>query len=505
MIDNFIKLNRIIELAELLNHETSFEEMLRLISIKTLEMFECDFVTISILNPETENTVKTVLKDNQKYDSSLIHLINTNINGWMLVHQNNFLSINLSEDNRFLPGVMKGCGVKSAIGTSVKTNNKTVGFLILMRENPEDTFDAEDVKFAEKLSSVISPFIYRIEQIHKYFSCSLADDELINKYTKLGLIGRSSRFLELLKAIDSAAKCDVRVLLEGETGTGKELVARAIHSASNRSGNKFVVVDCGAIPGNLIESELFGHVKGSFTGAMKDRKGLIEEADGGTLFIDEINHLPLDMQIKFLRFLQENEFRPVGSNHIKKSDVRIVAASSVLLHKLVREKKMREEFFYRLNVYPIRIPSLNERIEDVVLLANHFIRIFASAQKKAAETLDSRLMKYVMHNRWTGNIRELENFIERLITIVPPSANVITSDSLPSEIIDDLNKIPLTESSKSSELSLPDSLALLEAQMIRESLVQNNWNQSKAAQTLKIPEQTLRYKMQKLHIKKLDE
>ena len=505
MNDNFVKLNRIIELAELLNYETSFEEMLRLISIKTLEMFECDFVTISILNPETENTVKTVLKDNQKFDSSLIHLINTNINGWMLVNQKNFLSNNLSEDERFLHGVLKGCGVKSAIGTSIQTNNKIVGFLLLLRKSSDDIFNEEDVRFAEKLSSVISPFVYRIEKIHKYFSCSLADDELVNKYAKFGLIGRSNRFLELLKAIDSAAKCDIRVLLEGETGTGKELVARAIHSASNRSENKFVVLDCGAIPTNLIESELFGHVRGSFTGAMKDRRGLIEESDGGTLFIDEVNHLPIDMQIKFLRFLQEQEFRPVGSNQVKKSDVRVVAASSVLLHKLVREKKMREEFFYRLNVYPIKVPSLNERIEDIILLANHFIRIFASNQKKAAESLDSRLMNYVMHKSWTGNIRELENFIERLVALASPSGKVISSDLLPSEISDELNNLQLMESSMSSALSLPDSLSLMEAQLIREALIQNNWNQSKAAQTLKIPEQTLRYKMQKLHIKKSDE
>jgi len=168
----------------------------------------------------------------------------------------------------------------------------------------------------------------------------------------------------------------VRILLEGENGTGKELVAHAVHQLSSRSEKKFVGIDCGAIQPNLVESELFGHVKGAFTGATMDRMGLFEEANGGTLFMDEINNLPVEMQSKLLRVLQDEEIRPVGSNQIRKINVRIITASSSSLKKLVNENKFREDLYYRLNVYPIYVPMLKERIEDIPLLAEHFLKKF---------------------------------------------------------------------------------------------------------------------------------
>lgn len=500
MINKNISLAYLIELAALLNHETSFEEMLRLISLKTIQLFDCDYVNISVLNPETQNTVKTVFKDEAMFGSSSLHLVNINISGWVLKNRQSFISNNLPADNRFLKGMLKNCGIRSAIGTLLLTNDQPIGLVLLLNKDPGREFTEEDVIYSEKLSSVISPFINRIEKIHKYFTCSLPENELLNKYSKLGLIGKSARFVDLLKSIESVARCDVRVLLEGETGTGKELVARAIHNLSKRGDNKFIVVDCTAIPDNLVESELFGHTKGSFTGAMKDRRGIIEDADGGTLFIDEINHLPQDIQVKFLRFLQEKEFRPVGSNQVRKSDVRIITASSIPLSKLVKEKKMREELLYRLNVYPIRIPSLNDRIEDVMLLANHFIKIFAAEQNKNNETLDSELMEYMIHKNWAGNIRELENFIERIVTLAPSNEKIIFKTSLPSEHLEELNNAKKQELSSGSKLSLTEQMEEIEIQIIREALVKQKWNQSRAAATLNIPEQTLRYKMHKYHI-----
>ena len=291
-------------------------------------------------------------------------------------------------------------------------------------------------------------------------------------------------------------------MLEGETGTGKEVVAKAIHKASFLSDKKFVVVDCAAIPENLIESELFGHVKGAFTGAIKDKRGIIEEADGGTLFIDEINHLQRDAQIKLLRFLQEKEFRSIGSNQVKKSNVRIIAASSVKLGKLVKEEKMREELFYRLNVYPIYIPTLNDRFEDIMLLAHHFVRKFALQQNKTVETFDTEIMEYLIHRHWAGNIRELENFIERIVTLSPVNEKIIYRNSLPGEHLEEMQNLKKSKSITGSKLSLTGKITEIEIQIIREALVNNNWNQSKAASALNIPEQTLRYKMHKLKISK---
>ena len=239
------------------------------------------------------------------------------------------------------------------------------------------------MNLAEKFSCVIAPFLNKVEKIEEYFTCPLPDDELLNKYANIGMIGKSERFIDLLKSIEAASKCNVRVLLEGETGTGKELIAKAIHKFSERNTENFSVLDCGTIPESLIESEIFGYVKGAFTGAVKDRMGIIEEANNGTLFIDEVCNLPLEMQSKFLRFLQEKEFRLVGSNEVKKVDVRIIAAASVPLIKLVKEKKFKEELYYRLNVYPIHVPSLDERAEDIATLVNHFIPVFTKEQKKS--------------------------------------------------------------------------------------------------------------------------
>lgn len=486
----------------MLNHETSFEEMLRLISIKTLQLFDCDLVTISILNPETQHTVKTVLKDEKEFDSKFIHMVNINVSGWVIDNKSSFLSNDLMNDERFKKGLLENYGIKSAIGVLLTTNDRPIGVLLILGQNPNKPFTKADLELAENLASVIPPFIYRLEKIQQYFSCSLQEDELINKYSKLGLIGKSERFLELLKSIESVAKCDVRVLLEGETGTGKELIAKAIHKASHRSDKKFVVVDCSSISVSLIESELFGHVKGAFTGAMKDRIGLVEEADGGTLFIDEINHFPTELQAKMLRFLQEKEFRPVGSNEVRKSDVRVIAASSVSLVNLVEQGKMREELFYRLNVYPVIVPSINERVEDITLLAYHFIIKFAAQQNKKVEAFDSELGEYLVNRHWKGNIRELENFIERMVTLSTPFDKIISKEILPPEYQKELEGLKISKTTNGSNLSLTESLAQMEIQLIREALVNNEWNQSKTARALKIPEQTLRHKMHRLHITK---
>lgn len=494
------KVERIIEIASLLNHQVDWNEMLRLITTKTQELFDCSLVKISIFNPLTQNTIKTISENEKKFSSSCLKMVTINISGWLLQNRITFFSNNLPQDERFAKGQLESCTTNSAIGTLLVTNNQPFGMMLLLNKNNTEGFSEVDVKLAEDLSEIISPFIHRIEEINKYFNGNLTENELLNKYSKFGLLGKSDAFVDLLKAVDSAANCDVRVLLEGETGTGKEIVAKAIHKASYLADKKFVVADCASIPENLIESELFGHTKGAFTGAFKDKRGLIEEADGGTLFIDEINHLQRDVQIKLLRFLQEKEFRPIGANQVKKSNLRIIAASSVKLSRLVQEQKMREELFYRLNVYPIYIPNLNERFEDIMLLAHHFVRKFGVQQNKNVETFDTEIMEYLIHRHWAGNVRELENFIERIVTLAPHNEKIIFRNSLPGEHLEEMQNLKKEKLTTGSRLSLTGKITELEIQMIRESLVRNNWNQSKAAVDLNIPEQTLRYKMHKLKI-----
>ncbi|OGU82667.1 MAG: hypothetical protein A2W11_03180 [Ignavibacteria bacterium RBG_16_35_7] len=318
----------------------------------------------------------------------------------------------------------------------------------------------------------------------------------------MGLLGKSEKLIELLQSIDAAARCDVRILLEGESGTGKELVARAVHQLSSRSENKFVAIDCGAIQPNLVESELFGHIKGAFTGAAIDRKGLFEEANGGTLFMDEINNLPVDMQAKLLRVLQDEEIRPVGSNHTRKVNVRIITASSSSIQKLVAENKFREDLFYRLNVYPIYVPPLKERIEDIPLLADHFLKKFSLEQNKEIEGFHEEVLDFIKQRRWAGNIRELENFIERLVTLTTKNQKIIDRKILPLELQKELKKSKKDLPNIPATKSLNESLTDYEEELIRTTLKNCNWNQSKAAQILNISEHDIRYKMAKLKIKR---
>ena len=497
-----LKLDSIIELVQILSQQSSFEETVRIISVKAIQLFDADSAKVMILNPQTENTLKTIYERQKDSFAKTYHLLNVNIAGWVQKQKESLLSPDLSNDKRFSSDIFKNIEVQSAICVALNVGNRSVGTLHLLNKRGNKVFTEDDLKLAEKFSSVIAPFLNKVEKIEEYFACPLPDEDLLNKYADVGLIGKSRIFTDLLKSIEAASKCNVRVLLEGETGSGKELIAKAIHKFSERNTEKFSFIDCGAIPESLIESEIFGYVKGAFTGALKDRIGIIEEANKGTLFIDEVCSLPLEMQSKLLRFLQEKEFRPVGSNEVKKVDVRIIAAASVPLIKLVKDKKFKEELYYRLNVYPIHVPSLDERAEDIASLINHFIPIFAKEQKKSLEAFDSKLMKFLTHRHWAGNIRELENLVERLVTLNPPANKVVGINILPHEYVEEMEQEHFRNYAFQLNLSLSDRLHDIESQMIREALINHDWNQTKAANSLNIPEQTLRYKMHKLKIHK---
>ena len=229
------------------------------------------------------------------------------------------------------------------------------------------------------------------------------------------LVGHSTSFLEQIKKISVVAKTDATVLILGETGTGKELCARAVHYLSQRAGLPFVPVNCGAIPQDLVENELFGHEAGAFTGASGAKAGLIREAQGGTLFLDEIDCLPLQTQAKLLRFLQEREYRPLGSSKTVSADVRVLAASNSDLNERVRAGKLRQDLFYRLNVIPVVLPALRDRPQDIVLLANHFAAKYADAFGKPVPSFSLDAQQLLLCYQWPGNVRELEHTIERAV------------------------------------------------------------------------------------------
>jgi len=497
----FTKLESLIELAQILGQQSDYEEVLRLVVEKACHLVNSDVALIMMINPKTRDTVKTICAE-KNTDDEQNQFLHANISGWVILNNSPLLSPDIKSDGRFRKRLFDKAQAKSAICIPFRVENTIIGTLLVLNNEGNRSFTEYDLSVIEKISAIASPFLHCTQAIARYFVASLPKNVLLGKYAMLGLLGKSQKFVDLLLAIEAAARCDVRVLLEGESGTGKELVARAVHKLSPRSEARFVAIDCGAIQPNLVESELFGHIKGAFTGAMADRRGLFEEANGGTLFLDEINNLAVDMQSKLLRVLQDGEIRPVGSNQTRKINVRIIAASSSSLRQLLAEAKFREDLYYRLNAYPIFVPSLNERVEDIPMLADHFLKTFSLEQNKEIDGFHEEVLDFIKQRRWTGNIRELENFIERLVTLATQKQKIIDRKVLPPELQKELKKTKRTHADVPADKSLRQSLADCEEELIRNAVVGCNWNQSKAARILGISEHSLRYKMEKLKIEK---
>ena len=305
----------------------------------------------------------------------------------------------------------------------------------------------------------------------------------------MDLIGSSARFRALLNDVELVAPVDSAVLIQGETGTGKELIARAIHEASPRRTNRFVALNCAAIPSALLESELFGHEKGAFTGAWTQTKGRFQMADGGTLFLDEIGDMPLELQPKLLRALQEREFERLGSTQTVRVNVRMVAATNQDLEQLVSKKLFRADLFYRLNVIPICLPPLRDRVQDIQPLTEFFVAKFAACLNKSIDSIPDEVMAALKAHDWPGNIRELQNCIERAVLFSPGSVL-----RLP---------LALKQTAKQSSESAARTLADADREHILETLNQTNWligGQGGAADRLGLPRTTLIYKMRKLGI-----
>jgi two-component system response regulator AtoC len=310
------------------------------------------------------------------------------------------------------------------------------------------------------------------------------------------MVVRSAAMDKIFKTVRKIAEYKTTVLIQGESGTGKELVARAIHELSPRAGEQFVAVNCGAIPENLLESELFGHRKGAFTDATRDKKGLITEADGGTLFLDEIGELPFNLQVKLLRVLQEEEIRPVGDTRDIKVDVRVVAATVRDLLEDVKQGRFREDLFYRLNVLPLSIPPLRERMEDVPSLVEHFINLNNVRLGMELSNITQDAMRLMMDYPWPGNVRELENTIEHAM-VLSETAH-IDAENLPVKIRESKDRIRLTL--LSGELSIKKTVRVIEEELIRRALKQTSGNRTAAAKVLEISHRALLYKIKEYGI-----
>lgn len=388
----------------------------------------------------------------------------------------------------------------SFLSVPIKLKGETLGVLSVDRLFSEKGISFEkDLKVLKIIASLIAQAVKLYTDIEKEKKALIEErnalkNELIGRYKVENIIGQSDRMLDVFESIHLAAPSNANILLLGESGTGKELVAKAIHYMSPRAKGPFIKFNCASIPEGLLESELFGHEKGAFTGAISLRKGRFELADKGTIFLDEIGDLPLSLQPKILRVLQEREFEKVGGEKTIKVDVRMIAATSKNLERLVNEGKFREDLYYRLNVIPIVLPPLRERKEDIPLLVEHFLKKYNEENRKsinlAAEVIDL-FKKY----DWPGNVRELENTIERLV--VMSKGSLITLSDIPMNI---RNYSLRQRAQIKTEDKLPTIVEEIERIKIMEALKKTGGNRSKAAKMLGITSRQIGYKIKKLNI-----
>lgn len=294
------------------------------------------------------------------------------------------------------------------------------------------------------------------------------------------IVGMSKKMQNVYTMIENVSQSDANVLIDGQSGTGKELVARSIHRRSTRKNGPFIAVNCSAIPDNLIESELFGHARGAYTGAIDKQKGVFELAHGGTLMLDEIAEMPYNLQSKLLRVIETWEVKPLGSDRIKKTDVRLICATNQNIRQLIEEKKFREDLFYRISTITIHLPSLSERKDDIPLLVNHFLNLIGKKSEKKY-SIDVNAMELLVNHKWAGNVRELENAIERAI---------VTSET---ESLDKMSFRFLSDDSDEYSLNINEDMDLkeLEKKYIRKVLDENGWNKLQAASLLGIDRKTL--------------
>jgi Nif-specific regulatory protein len=319
------------------------------------------------------------------------------------------------------------------------------------------------------------------------------------------LIGESASMKRIHKQIDLVAATDTTVLVLGETGTGKELVARSVHESSPRREGLFGAVNCGALAPTLLESELFGHVKGSFTGAVKDKKGLFEISDGGTLFLDEIGEIAPNLQVKLLRALQEGEVQPVGAVRPKRVNVRIVAATNRDLAKEVEKGTFRQDLFYRINVFPIVLPPLRERRDDIARLCEHFVALYAKKMNKRVAPFTAEASDRLRNYAWPGNVRELQNEMERAVLLAPDGGPIgieELSEKLQQEEEVELTEITGPTGPQGGGKTLKETLAEYEEQVIRRALEENAWNRARTAKFLGISRQAFMTKLSKMNIRK---
>lgn len=479
------------------------DEILKNIIDEAMSLCNAQQGAIMLFEPAQKEIAKTLIRHGEGAGNKLDHYLNNLLAGWISQHRKPLLTNNVPETlgPENLPA--KYHDIISILSVPLELHGASLGVINLVSLTAEQHFGERELRLLEILAAQAAQFIVNARLHEKLFAENLhLRQEVQDKYSFHGIIGHSAKMQEMFALLERVIPTEGRVLLEGESGTGKERVARVIHYNGPRKDKPFLAIDCGALPANLLESELFGYVRGAFTGALRDKKGLFEAANAGTLFLDEIVNMPLEIQSKFLRAIQEGEIRPLGSTQVKKVDVRIIAAASRNLRAEVEAGRFRQDLLFRLNVVNIPLPPLRERKEDIAILADHFLHKMATKYGKEITGFKPETLVCLEAYAWPGNVRELEHIVERMVILAEPSLAYLGLELLPQEMLPP-SFVSHVSSPPESHVTRKKALkAEHEKTTLLEALRKHNWNQSAVAEELGIHESTVRFRMNKHGIKK---
>lgn len=500
-VQDFERLNNVLQV---ICSSLNIDDILQRIITEAINLCHADEGTIMVFGQGTRQVTRTLIRKGKEATATkLNHYLNNLLAGWISRHRKPVTIDNLVDMFGEEKVTKKHRGISSALSVPMEFSGKILGVINLISLKPDKRFTERELRLIKILASQCVQFIVNAKLHDDLFAeTQRLRKEVKDKYSFSGIIGCSPKMLEVFALLEKVIPSESRVLIEGESGTGKEMVARVLHYNGPRKEGPFVTIDCGAVPANLLESELFGHVKGAFTGALRDKKGLFEEANRGTLFLDEIVNMPIEVQAKFLRTIQEGEIRLLGSNKVRKIDVRIVAAASGSLKNHVQAGTLRQDLYYRLNVISINLPPLRERKEDIIVLADYFLGKMVENCGKKVKMFGLDTIAYMEAYPWPGNVRELENTVERMIILADQNTEKLQPDLLPAEIRPELSEKIVSHFQPTPSRGIKSMKEDYEKKLLLEALIKHKWNQSSVARELKISERTVRYHIRKYGLKK---
>lgn len=497
-----LRLESLIEIAQLLTSTVEPDDLLRVILESVIRLFAVEGCSIGLIDENKQQLTFVFSIGGAKVEEFRISL-DKGIAGWVARTGQGVVSNDVSRDSRFFSGIDRQTGFKtqSILCTSLKQHDRIIGVIEAINTTNPEGFTPADLQLLMAFGGLAATALTRAKVFASVRNVSAVIQETIQDRYRL-VLSPSTAMQEVLRLARAAAGTVSTVLLLGESGTGKEVVARAIHQWSPRAEHPFVAVNCTALTPDLLESELFGHEKGAFTGAIAQKKGKFELADGGTIFLDEIGDLELPLQAKLLRVVQEKEFQRVGGVKDIRADVRILAATNRDLRQAMHKGAFREDLYYRLNVVSLTLPPLRDRREDIAMLTRHFVERSCREVNRAPMGIERAALECLQAYFWPGNVRELQNALERAVVLAPGPE--ITVTDLPAEV---RKQLPDPASSAVQGEEIDDALSLAEAInvftriRIRKALEMVGYNQTEAAKRLSLPQSNLSRLMKRLGLR----